>query len=66
MNHERIAQNNNTLQAVTPMSGRLLQRKCACGQHTPGSGKCAECSDKEKLNQPLQTKLGGTGSESNC
>ncbi|MGO1500977.1 MAG: eCIS core domain-containing protein [Marinobacter sp.] len=57
MDHDRIAQNNNTLQAVTPMSGRLLQRKCACGQHTPGGGQCAGCAEKKKLKQPLQAKL---------
>ena len=57
MNHEGITHNSKTLQATTPMAGRLLQRKCACGQHTPGGGQCAECGDKEKLNQPLQAKL---------
>lgn len=24
----------------------LLQRKCACGQHTPGGGECEECRKK--------------------
>lgn len=57
MNQHRIAQNNDILHAVTPMNGRLLQRKCACGQHTPGGGQCSACAEKKKLNQPLQTKL---------
>src|SRR5215218_7862079 len=25
----------------------LLQRKCACGQHTPGGGECEECRKKQ-------------------
>ena len=57
MNHERIGHTSNTLQTTTPMAGRILQRKCACGRHTPGGGKCAECSGKRKINQPLQAKL---------
>ena len=57
MNHERIDHTSNRLQATAPMAGRILQRKCACGQHTSGGGKCAACSDKEKLKQPLQAKL---------
>lgn len=32
----------------------LLQRKCACGNHTPGGGECAECALKKKN---LQRKL---------
>jgi hypothetical protein len=27
-------------------AGPLLQRKCACGQHTSGGGECAECKKK--------------------
>ena len=27
-----------------PSEGRVLQRKCACGQHTPGGGDCSMCS----------------------
>ena len=32
--------------ASRPESRPLLQRQCACGQHTPGSGECAECKKK--------------------
>ena len=37
-----------------PASG-ILQRKCACGNHTIAGGECAECSKKKRLG--LQTKL---------
>jgi hypothetical protein len=30
--------------SLTPISGGLLQRKCACGQHTISGGECNECS----------------------
>jgi Domain of unknown function (DUF4157) len=36
-------------------SGMQLQRKCACGTHTPGGGKCAECSKRKRAE--VQTKL---------
>ncbi|NKJ22306.1 DUF4157 domain-containing protein [Dyella sp. SG609] len=28
-------------------AGHLLQRKCACGTHTPGGGQCRACSERE-------------------
>ncbi len=34
--------------------GLGLQRKCACGAHTPGGGACASCADKDS---GLQAKL---------
>lgn len=40
--------------AVTKPPSGLLQRKCACGAHTPGGSECAEC-DKKKPD--LQRKL---------
>ncbi len=39
---------------ATPVIGGFLQRKCACGNHTVGSGECTECS-KKRLG--LQSKL---------
>ena len=39
-------------QTITPVPVGLLQRKCACGNHTAG-GSCGECT-KEKMN--LQRK----------
>lgn len=38
-----------------PAPSGLLQRQCACGNHTSASGECAECSKKKRLG--LQTKL---------
>ncbi len=40
---------------ITPVTGPVLQRKCACGNHTIGGGECRECSKKKRLG--LQTKL---------
>lgn len=31
-----------------PARGLLLQRKCACGTHSPGGGQCVECSRKKR------------------
>lgn len=38
-----------------PAAGELLQRKCACGNHTMAGGECSECSKKKRLG--LQAKL---------
>lgn len=44
-----------TTRAATPStSQRVLQRKCACGQHTVGGGECEDCKRKAKT---LQRKL---------
>lgn len=37
-----------------PATGRLLQRKCACGKRTVGGGECPECAKKKRQ---LQRKL---------
>lgn len=49
--------------AITPAKGGVLQRQCACGQHTSG-GECGECAKKQRESrrspsgrQPLQAKL---------
>ena len=34
-------------QSFIPVASGLLQRKCACGKHTPAGGDCAECSEKK-------------------
>ena len=33
-------------------SGGVLQRSCACGQHSPGDGECAECRKKRLATAP--------------
>ena len=42
---------------AVPVHG-MLQRKCACGQHTSGSGQCDECKKKEMTLQ-RQAKTSG-------
>jgi len=32
----------------TPMPSNLLQRQCACGQHTSAGGECEECKQKRE------------------
>ena len=32
-------------------NGRVLQRQCACGQHTGGEGECADCKKKKDAGQ---------------
>jgi len=34
--------------SFTPVQTGLLQRKCACGQHTVAGGECAECRQKRE------------------
>lgn len=53
MNKTSVAQQPKTLSFITPVQG-LLQRNCACGNHTVAGGECAECA-KKKSN--LQRKL---------
>jgi hypothetical protein len=33
------------------IAGGILQRKCACGTHQPGGGKCPSCADREGIHQ---------------
>ncbi len=33
-------------QQIMPVSSKLLQRKCACGNHTHGDGECEACKRK--------------------
>ncbi len=40
---------------TNPAQGRVLQRKCACGNSAGSSGSCAECQSKQE--GILQTKL---------
>ena len=56
MNRQLVAQPE--AKSEPPIIGGLLQRKCACGQHT-GGGECEECRKKK---QSLQRK-GANGAE---
>jgi uncharacterized protein DUF4157 len=55
MSDRILAQNKlaSTL-TFTPMNRGVLQRKCACGNHTMGGGECAGCA---KTKSGLQRKL---------
>lgn len=48
-------------QAVIPKSATLLQRKCACGQHTSGGEQCEECKKKEMTSQRQSNGSAVTG-----
>jgi hypothetical protein len=56
MNLENVRHTNKPSPTNTSTSKFLLQRKCACGQHTKGSAECPECR-KKRPKLPLQTKL---------
>jgi GH24 family phage-related lysozyme (muramidase) len=34
---------------ISPVQGNVLQRQCACGQHTGSGGKCEECKKNRSL-----------------
>jgi Domain of unknown function (DUF4157) len=51
MRETAFSQSSADQSSVIP--GLLLQRKCACGQHTIGGGECSACK------QTLQRKSGG-------
>ncbi|MFL5801928.1 MAG: DUF4157 domain-containing protein, partial [Roseiflexaceae bacterium] len=36
------------IQTRSPSKGGLLQRACACGQHSGSGGECAECRKKRE------------------
>ncbi len=36
---------------MTQFAGIVLQRKCACGQHTPGASSCGACARKDETLQ---------------
>lgn len=49
---ERTASVAGKAASSPPTAGLLLQRKCACGTHTPGGGECAECARKRLQRKP--------------
>lgn len=51
---ERTVAQNQSFQPATHRTDGILQRKCACGNHTPAGGECAECAKKKGT---LQRKL---------
>ena len=60
MSRRSVTQTQQQMQIVTQATGSILQRKCACGQHTIAGGECIECRRKRESGQirhPIQTKL---------
>jgi hypothetical protein len=53
MNKTTVTQQAKTTSFLPPAQG-ILQRKCACGNHTVAGGECAECAKKKT---GLQRKL---------
>ncbi len=53
MNKTTVARQLKTASFLPPAQG-ILQRKCACGNHTVTGGECAECAKKKS---GLQRKL---------
>lgn len=50
MNRQTVAQVNAKGAVAPPPVGGLLQRACACGQHTSG-GECEECGKKKRAEE---------------
>src|SRR5882672_6423977 len=47
MRHATFGHNQSAFRDSWIAPGLLLQRKCACGQHTIGGGECSECSGEK-------------------
>src|SRR4249919_1586868 len=45
--------------APSPAAGAVVQRKCACGTHTPGGGECSDCARER-----VMRKANGSGGRS--
>ncbi|MGY6275048.1 eCIS core domain-containing protein [Methylomonas sp. MgM2] len=54
MNGQTATQTQQQQPIALTKSNGLLQRKCACGRHTPVGGECEECA---KTKRTLQRKL---------
>ena len=46
MSHQRAVQTNQQTTTSSSLASGVLQRKCACGQHTVAGGECTECRQK--------------------
>lgn len=47
MNPQAVTQAQQRTTHMRRLPNGILQRKCACGQHTVAGGECAECSKKK-------------------
>lgn len=55
MNQQSQSQMTRSAQVSMPQTSGLLQRKCACGNHTIAGSECQECGNKRPFG--LQPKL---------
>src|SRR5438552_8661480 len=46
--HETTNQPQQQMVDTSLLANSMLQRKCACGQHTIAGGECAECRQKNE------------------
>lgn len=56
MNRQSVSQTHHQKATANSTASGLLQRKCACGRHTPSGGECMACKNGG-LNKPLQARL---------
>jgi hypothetical protein len=63
MTHQSVLQAQVQVQSSPSTGDGILQRRCACGQHTGVSGECAECRKKRQANmlQRAATDSAATG-----
>ncbi len=54
---ERAAMQTKAVQAPKPSASGILQRKCACGNHTIAGGECDECG-KQRLQRYAMNQSG--------
>src|SRR6266567_5351997 len=57
MKHPALTSSKQALPPSSPVAGGILQRKCACGQHTHG-GECEGCK-KERMSLQRRSEHGG-------
>ncbi len=62
MNKTSIAQQAKTTSFLAPAQG-ILQRKCACGNHTVAGADCVECAKKKQTLQRATLSPRGRGLE---
>lgn len=60
MNRQIAPRSQRLAEAAARVAGRILQRKCACGNHTVAGGACAACSKKSSLQRQIDTDRDAT------
>lgn len=61
MNKTATAQHTQSTDYFSQAKGLgMLQRRCACGSHTPASGECPSCATKKKIGMQRKLKIGAS------